>query len=206
MAALDFGSGPRPPEVGEQAPDFVVETQSGPRSVRELAAEIGLIAVASMDSYRFHPGCTGSLVASLRHDYSKIQEARAELVVLSPDSPDDHRRYGDLVYESQLPWLFASDPGSRVARLYGFLRAEEHPHGGFRERSLWVIDRTGVVVRRALPWKVSSANDESTERERADAYQLLFAWLGADPGEYQEFCQVGSSERHELDGWLAVRL
>ena len=68
------------------------------------------------------------------------------------------------------------------------------------------MERDELETFNALPWNVSSANDESTERERADAYQLLFAWLGADPGEYQEFCQVGSSERHELDGWLTVRL
>ena len=35
-----------------------------------------------------------------------------------------------------------------------------------------------------------------------DAHQLLFTWLGAEPGQYFQFCTVGTSERKALDEWL----
>ena len=44
------------PQVGERAPDFVVETPSGRLLISELAAEAGKVVLISQDSYQFHPG------------------------------------------------------------------------------------------------------------------------------------------------------
>ena len=43
------------PQVGERAPDFVVETPSGRLLISELAAEAGNVVLISQDSYQFHP-------------------------------------------------------------------------------------------------------------------------------------------------------
>ena len=44
------------PQVGERAPDFVVETPSGRLPIGELAAQAGKVILVSQDSYQFHPG------------------------------------------------------------------------------------------------------------------------------------------------------
>jgi hypothetical protein len=44
------------PQVGEKAPDFVVETPSGRSLMSELAAQAGKVVLISQDSYQFHPG------------------------------------------------------------------------------------------------------------------------------------------------------
>jgi len=43
------------PQVGERAPDFVIETFSGRSLMSELAAEAGKVVLISQDSYQFHP-------------------------------------------------------------------------------------------------------------------------------------------------------
>ena len=43
------------PQVGERAPDFVVETHSGRLLISELAADAGKVVLISQDSYQFHP-------------------------------------------------------------------------------------------------------------------------------------------------------
>lgn len=127
----------------------------------------------------------------MRQDYPKIRRAGAELVIISPDSSEQSRRYGIEKFGQELPFLFVSDPGWEIARRYGWLREEEHPHGGFWSRSLWVLNREATITHRALPWNVSTQNGQVTEEQLA-AYQLLFSWIGAEPGDYVPFCPPGS--------------
>lgn len=132
----------------------------------------------------------------MRQDYPKIRAAGAQLVVISPDPREDHRRYGEIVFGEELPWLFVSDPEWEIGRRYAALREEEHPHGGFWNRTLWIVDREGTIAQRAQPWEVSGGE---VTQGMLDAYQLLFTWLGAAAGEYFEFCTVGTAERKALE-------
>lgn len=134
------------------------------------------------------------MCASLRHDYPKIRRAGAELVVLSPDSPEEHRRYALEQFGEELPWLFVSDPQWEIGRRYGVLREKEHPHGGFWNRSLWVLDRSGTITQRLLPWQVSTQNGQATPQQIAE-YGKLCAFIGAEPCEYQLACEGGETFR-----------
>ncbi len=93
------------------------------------------------------------MTASLKRDYAKIRGAGAELVVLCPDSPKEHRDYALSQFGEELPYLYVADSELRIARDYGVLGKEEHRHGGVYQRSLWIIDRKAVVVHKMLPWK-----------------------------------------------------
>jgi peroxiredoxin len=126
----------------------------------------------------------------LRHDYPKIRKAGAELVILSPDTSEEHRRYGRERFGEELPWLFISDPRWEIGRRYGVLRSEEHPHGGFWSRSLWVLDRTATITARLLPWNVSTAGNRQVTAEQIAEYEKLCALVGAEPCEYQAACGV----------------
>ena len=46
------------------------------------------------------------MAASLKQDYAKILQAGAELVMISPDSRDEHRSYGLRLFGAELPYLF----------------------------------------------------------------------------------------------------
>ena len=43
------------PEVGESAPDFLVDTRHGKLLLSELAARYRKLVLTSQDSYRYHP-------------------------------------------------------------------------------------------------------------------------------------------------------
>ena len=135
----------------------------------------------------------------MRQDYSKIRRAGAELVILSPDSPERHRQYGLEQFGEELPFLFVSDPTWEIARRHGVLRTVEHPHGGFWNRSLWVLNHEGVITHKLSPWEVSTPDGQTTEHQLAE-YQKLFSFLGAEPGEYIALCATGdgSTDSNEM--------
>ena len=46
---------PNRPEVGEQAPEFFIETADGELPLHQLAARYDKLVLTSQDSYRYHP-------------------------------------------------------------------------------------------------------------------------------------------------------
>ena len=119
------------------------------------------------------------MAASLKQDYAKILKAGADLVMISPDSLDEHRQYALTLFGEELPYLFASDSDLDIARCYGLCRAEEHPHGGFYYRSLWILGRDAVITHKSVPWEGNAQVEE---------YQKLFTLIGSEPGEWRATC------------------
>lgn len=119
------------------------------------------------------------MAASLKQDYAKILKAGANLVMISPDSLESHRQYALTLFGAELPYLFVSDSDLDIARAYGLCRTEEHHHGGFYYRSLWVLDRDAVVTHKSVPWEGNAEVEE---------YQKLFTLIGSEPGEWRFTC------------------
>ena len=119
------------------------------------------------------------MAASLKQDYAKIVEAGAELVMISPDSSGQHRQYSLAQFGEELPYLFVSDGALDIARRYGLLRAEEHHHGGFYYRSLWILDSDAMITHKSVPWEGNADVGE---------YQKLFTLIGSEPGEWRAAC------------------
>ena len=69
------------------------------------------------------------MAASLKQDYAEILKAGADLVMISPDSLDEHRRYGLKLFGEELPYLYVSDSDLDIARRYRLSRKEEHLTG-----------------------------------------------------------------------------
>jgi peroxiredoxin len=82
------------------------------------------------------------MAASLKHDYAKILKSGADLVMISPDSLEQHREYALTALRRGTALSFVADSGLDIARRYGLLRQHEHPHGGFYYRSLWIMIAT----------------------------------------------------------------
>ena len=127
------------------------------------------------------------MAASLKHDYAKILKAGADFVMISPDSLEEHYKYAVTLFGEELPYLFVSDSNLDIARRYGFIRKDEHPHGGFYGRSLWILNREAVITYRSLPWKGNVQLEE---------YQKLFSLIGSEPGEWR--VTRGLTDAHKL--------
>ena len=127
------------------------------------------------------------MAASLKQDYAKILRAGADLLMISPDSREEHRKYAFTLFGEELPYLYVSDSDLDIARRYGLIRKEEHPHGGFYHRSLWILDHDKLITHKSLPW---------TGNARIDEYQRLFTLIGSDPGEWRATCGVRAGKSH----------
>lgn len=127
------------------------------------------------------------MAASLKQYYAKILRAGADLLMISPDSREEHRKYAFTLFGEELPYLYVSDSDLDIARRYGLIRKDEHPHGGFYHRSLWILDQDNVITHKSLPW---------TGNARIDEYQKLFTLIGSDPGEWRATCGVRAGKSH----------
>jgi len=119
------------------------------------------------------------MAASLKQDYAKILKAGADLVMISPDSLEEHCHYARTLFGAELPYLYVSDGDLDIARRYGLIREEEHPHGGFYYRSLWILDRDAVIIHKSVPWEGNAEVEE---------YQKLFTYIDSEAGEWRATC------------------
>ena len=71
------------------------------------------------------------------------------LFAVSTDSPQDQHEWAR---DAEFSWLFGSDPGSGVGRMYGAFR-EGRDGGLIDNRTLFLIDREGRVAWRAAPFR-----------------------------------------------------
>ncbi len=126
------------------------------------------------------------MAASLKQDFAKILQARADLIMISPDSPEAHRDYARALFGEELPYLYVSDSDLEIARQYGLIRGEEHPHGGFYYRSLWILNRDARIVYRSVPWEGNA---------RVEEYQRLFELIDSAPGEWRPTRGLPKPER-----------
>jgi len=126
------------------------------------------------------------MAASLKQDYAKILKAGADLVMISPDSLEEHRKYALTLFREELPYLYVSDSSLDIAQRYGLIRKQEHPHGGFYYRSLWILNSDARVIYKTIPWEGNSNIEE---------YQRLFKLIDSEPGEWRATCGVRESQK-----------
>jgi peroxiredoxin Q/BCP len=123
-------------QVGDKAPDFTLESQSGER-VRladRLADRVVVLYFYPKDETR---GCTAEACA-FRDSHEVFAEAGAEVIGVSSDSTGKHAAFAD---HHELPFTLLSDEGGRVRKSYGVPSVL----GLIPGRVTYVIDRSGTV-------------------------------------------------------------
>jgi thioredoxin-dependent peroxiredoxin len=123
-------------QVGDQAPDFTLPSQSG-EQVRlrdRLGDRVVVLYFYPKDDT---PGCTAEACA-FRDSYEAFTDADAEVIGISSDSTGRHASFAGRL---QLPFTLLSDDGGRVRKSYGVPSAL----GVLPGRVTYVIDRTGTV-------------------------------------------------------------
>jgi thioredoxin-dependent peroxiredoxin len=123
-------------KVGSVAPDFTLPSQSGVMvNFKDFIGTkpVVLFFYPKDDT----PGCTKEACA-FRDDYDQFEKLDAEVIGISSDSVESHRRFAK---KHDLPFTLLSDEGRKVSRLYGVSNA----FGIFPGRVTYVIDTQGVV-------------------------------------------------------------
>jgi peroxiredoxin Q/BCP len=136
MGLLDLLGGGEPGvKVGERAPDFTLPDATG-KDV-SLAAFRGRPVVLYFYPKDDTPGCTKE-ACSFRDQYEDFREVGAEVVGVSSDSSEAHKKFAS---RYKLPFTLLADRGGQVRKLYGVPATL----GLLPGRVTFVIDAGGVV-------------------------------------------------------------
>ncbi len=149
--------------VGARAPDFeLLDQDKQPVRLSSFRQHKNVVIV-------FYPNaftriCGGEL-CSLRDELAEFQNDGTQLLTISVDSPQVHKRWAD---EQGFSFSLLSDfwPHGEVARLYGVLDEQ----AGTAMRGTFIVDLTGTVR-----WKVVNGNRDP--RNPSD-YQRVLQGLG----------------------------
>lgn len=145
---------------GRKAPPFELPDADGVAvSLKDLLARGDLVLYFYPKDMT--PGCTTEACA-FRDETRRIKALGAQVVGVSADSPDSHRKF---VAKHELNFPLLSDSGNRVTRLYGVYKKKSLYGREFMgiERTTFVIDRTGTVRKVFPKVKVAGHADEVIE-------------------------------------------
>src|SRR5512136_313612 len=118
-------------KVGDQAPDFRLPNQSGDMvNLKDFNGK--KIVVLYFYPKDFSSGCTTEACA-FRDSYEVFKEAGAEVIGVSSQSVDSHKRFA---LANMLPFTLLSDENGKVRELYGATSA----FGLMAGRVTFVID------------------------------------------------------------------
>jgi peroxiredoxin Q/BCP len=121
--------------LNEPAPDFAL--QDGDAREWRLADNRGKVVVLLFYPGDETPVCTRQM-CSVRDRWADYQATGAEVVGISSDSIDSHRRFSE---HHDLPLRLLSDADGKVSRLYGARSLIP----GKVARSVFVIDAGGIL-------------------------------------------------------------
>jgi thioredoxin-dependent peroxiredoxin len=123
-------------DIGDKAPAFQATLQDGGTfdSTSLLGRKSLVLFFYPKDNT---PVCTQEACA-FRDAYADFTAADVEVVGVSGDSPESHRRFAA---RHSLPFPIISDTGGALRRLFGVPRA----WGVFPGRVTYVIDKEGIV-------------------------------------------------------------
>ena len=135
--------------AGDHVPDVRAQDQDGHEV--ELAALRGHIVALYFYPKDQTPGCTQEALG-FREAYARIRQAGAEVVGVSNDDADSHKRF---CVKKGLPFPLLADPEKAVARAFGVRSLF-----GFYERITFLIDGQGVIRKVFDPVKPAHHADE----------------------------------------------
>jgi peroxiredoxin Q/BCP len=123
-------------QVGDLAPDFTLPTQSGEEiSLSSFQGKKAVVLYFYPKDYT--PGCTAEACA-FRDSYEVFKDAGAEVIGVSSDSEDSHKRFGASYH---LPFLLVSDKKGALRKRYGVSSVM----GLLPGRVTYIIDKEGIV-------------------------------------------------------------
>lgn len=151
------------PKVGEVAPDFKLPyaTQEQiyfkPEERLSLSSMRGKNVILAFYPADWSGGCTKE-VCTLRDTFAELAKLNANVLAVSGDYVFSHHEWAKF-HKLQFPLL--SDHDHKVARAYGSYNEAV----GFNNRTVFLIDKDGVVRYSNLEFKAGDANDYNRLKE-----------------------------------------
>ena len=124
-------------QAGMNAPDFTAPITSG--KTIHLKDYRGKKVVLYFYPKDDTPGCTVA-GCGLRDQYQKIRELGAEVLGVSVDSVESHRKFTDKYH---LPFPLVSDSVHKISKAYGVLNDKSN----MARRVTFLIDEQGKIAR-----------------------------------------------------------
>src|SRR6478672_5268238 len=129
-------------EEGKPAPDFELESDSGDTvRLSDLRGKPVVLYFYPKDDT---PGCTTE-ACEFRDAYDRFRERGVEVIGVSPDGAESHRRFKE---KYELPFPLLADPSHEAAGAFGVWVEKTHDGKTYMgiDRSTFVIDPEGTVV------------------------------------------------------------
>ena len=128
-------------KIGDTAPDFeILDQNSKSHSLSEYRGKWLLLYFYPKDDTE---GCTKQACV-IRDDFFGFKKLGVKIVGISEDSIEVHRSFAD---EYSLPFALLSDGEKEVAKLYGVWgRSAGHKYDG-TQRTSFLIDPAGKIVK-----------------------------------------------------------
>lgn len=130
------------PQVGQPAPDFTLPGTQGEVRLHDLLARGPVVLVFYQEDST--PMCRTQL-STFKGDFDLFRDLDAQVVAVSADPVESHRRFEEEL--GGLPFPLLSDPDLAVARQYGVV----DDSGKRTRRAVFVIGPDGTV-RHAVPF------------------------------------------------------
>jgi peroxiredoxin len=152
-----------PPKVGEAAPDFRLPyaTQEKiylkPEEHMSLSSLKGKNVILAFYPADWSGGCTKE-VCTLRDTFAELAKLNATVLGISGDYVFSHHEWAKF---HKLPFALLSDHDHKVARAYGSFNEAV----GYNKRTVFLVDKDGIVRYSNLEFKAGDMNDYSRLRE-----------------------------------------
>ncbi len=152
-----------PPKVGQAAPDFrlpyatMEQIYLKPEEYLALSGLRGKNVILAFYPADWSGGCTKE-VCTLRDTFAELAKLNATVLGVSGDYAFSHHEWAKF-HKLQFPLL--SDHDHKIARLYGSFNEPV----GYNKRTVFLIDKEGVVRYSNLAFKAGDAADYNRLRE-----------------------------------------
>ena len=152
-----------PPKIGQAAPDFrlpyatMEQIYLKPEEHLALSSMRGKNVILAFYPADWSGGCTKE-VCTLRDTFAELAKLNATVLGISGDYVFSHHEWAKF-HKLQFPLL--SDHDHKIARLYG----SYNEAFGYNKRTVFLIDKEGVVRYSNLDFKAGDAKDYNRLRE-----------------------------------------
>ncbi len=127
--------------IGDTAPDFDLTSSDG-RQLKLAELRGRKIVVLYFYPGDFTPVCTRE-TCGFRDQYKDLQKAGAEVIGVSVDSDESHRKFAAA---HEVPFALVSDAEKKLAQAYGATGGLLAKLTGSTQRVTYVIDKQGKIA------------------------------------------------------------
>ena len=129
---------------GDIAPDFISSDSNG-HSFKLSDFRRKKKVIIYFYPKDFTPGCTTEAMEFTK-DYDKIKDANIEIIGISPDSDESHKKFRQKL---NIPYLLSADPQNEISKKYGVYGPKSFMGKEYIgvNRSTFLVDINGKIIR-----------------------------------------------------------